>query len=242
MIIDVATVAISVATKILIPYLRDQFALSVSRLQRREEASEVLVGFAPDLNPSEQEQLASASGASIHRKTVALHNVQSRVDELAVNCLVKVQPSKDEAYLPGVGRVEQDLSQVEENKIDSSWLTNTVRLTVTPSMISKLVRMKQVAFVIPNFEVRLPHPVEITEADVKSIQEQQKKQKRAWGLDYLKIPDLWDKGLTGVPVGSRVMLIVPPADGYGKTGNAQAGIKGTDTLVFVVDVVGAVAG
>jgi FKBP-type peptidyl-prolyl cis-trans isomerase len=51
----------------------------------------------------------------------------------------------------------------------------------------------------------------------------------------------WDKGLTGVPVGSRVMLIVPPADGYGKTGNAQAGIKGTDTLVFVVDVVGAVA-
>jgi len=38
------------------------------------------------------------------------------------------------------------------------------------------------------------------------------------------------------------MLIVPPADGYGKTGNAQAGIKGTDTLVFVVDVVGAVAG
>lgn len=52
----------------------------------------------------------------------------------------------------------------------------------------------------------------------------------------------WDKGLTGVPVGSRVMLIVPPADGYGKTGSAQAGIKGTDTLVFVVDVVGAVAG
>jgi FKBP-type peptidyl-prolyl cis-trans isomerase len=44
------------------------------------------------------------------------------------------------------------------------------------------------------------------------------------------------KGLTGVPVGSRVMLVIPPADGYGKTGNSQAGIKGTDTLVFVVDV------
>jgi FKBP-type peptidyl-prolyl cis-trans isomerase len=51
----------------------------------------------------------------------------------------------------------------------------------------------------------------------------------------------WDKGLTGVPVGSRVMLIIPPADGYGKTGNSQAGIKGTDTLVFVVDIVGAVS-
>jgi len=32
------------------------------------------------------------------------------------------------------------------------------------------------------------------------------------------------------------MLIIPPADGYGKTGNAQAGIKGTDDLVFIVDV------
>jgi FKBP-type peptidyl-prolyl cis-trans isomerase len=50
----------------------------------------------------------------------------------------------------------------------------------------------------------------------------------------------WDKGLVGVPVGSRVMLVIPPADGYGKTGNARAGIKGTDTLVFVVDIVGAV--
>jgi peptidylprolyl isomerase len=46
----------------------------------------------------------------------------------------------------------------------------------------------------------------------------------------------WDKGLAGVPAGSRVMLIIPPADGYGKNGNAQAGIKGTDDLVFIVDV------
>jgi FKBP-type peptidyl-prolyl cis-trans isomerase len=50
----------------------------------------------------------------------------------------------------------------------------------------------------------------------------------------------WDKGLIGQTVGSRVMLVVPPADGYGKTGSTQAGIKGTDTLVFVVDILGAV--
>ncbi|MEP7025546.1 MAG: FKBP-type peptidyl-prolyl cis-trans isomerase, partial [Actinomycetota bacterium] len=50
----------------------------------------------------------------------------------------------------------------------------------------------------------------------------------------------WDKGLTGVPVGSRVLLVIPPADGYGKTGNSQAGIKPTDTLVFVIDVLGAI--
>ncbi|ADG88540.1 FKBP-type peptidyl-prolyl cis-trans isomerase [Thermobispora bispora] len=50
----------------------------------------------------------------------------------------------------------------------------------------------------------------------------------------------WSDGLTGVPVGSRVVITIPPELGYGKEGNAQAGIKGTDTLVFVVDVLGAV--
>ncbi|MFC4911465.1 FKBP-type peptidyl-prolyl cis-trans isomerase [Actinomadura gamaensis] len=47
------------------------------------------------------------------------------------------------------------------------------------------------------------------------------------------------KGLRGLKVGSRVMLILPPNDGYGKQGNPQAGIKGTDTVVFVVDILGA---
>jgi FKBP-type peptidyl-prolyl cis-trans isomerase len=50
----------------------------------------------------------------------------------------------------------------------------------------------------------------------------------------------WDKGLVGQTVGSRVLLIVPPSDAYGSAGQSQAGIKGTDTLVFVVDIVGAV--
>ncbi len=49
----------------------------------------------------------------------------------------------------------------------------------------------------------------------------------------------WDKSLVGVRVGSRVMLIVPPADGYRAKGAPSAGISGTDTLVFVIDVVGA---
>jgi FKBP-type peptidyl-prolyl cis-trans isomerase len=49
----------------------------------------------------------------------------------------------------------------------------------------------------------------------------------------------WDKGLVGQTVGSRVLLVIPPADGYGASGQAQAGIKGTDTLVFVVDIVSA---
>jgi peptidylprolyl isomerase len=48
----------------------------------------------------------------------------------------------------------------------------------------------------------------------------------------------WNTGLVGVPIGSRVMLVVPPAEGYGKTGQKSAGITGTDTLVFVIDILG----
>ncbi|MGX4693192.1 FKBP-type peptidyl-prolyl cis-trans isomerase [Streptomyces sp. JNUCC 63] len=50
------------------------------------------------------------------------------------------------------------------------------------------------------------------------------------------IIDGWRYALTGRKVGSRVEFSVPPTWGYGTQGNAQAGIKGTDTLVFVVDV------
>ncbi len=49
----------------------------------------------------------------------------------------------------------------------------------------------------------------------------------------------WDKTLVGQRVGSRVLLVIPPVDGYGKKGLSSAGITGTDTLVFVVDLLGA---
>jgi FKBP-type peptidyl-prolyl cis-trans isomerase len=48
----------------------------------------------------------------------------------------------------------------------------------------------------------------------------------------------WDDTLVGKRIGSRVLLVVPPADGYGSAGSSSAGIKGTDTLVFVVDILG----
>ncbi|MER6225518.1 FKBP-type peptidyl-prolyl cis-trans isomerase [Streptomyces sp. 900105755] len=50
------------------------------------------------------------------------------------------------------------------------------------------------------------------------------------------IIDGWRYGLAGKKVGSRVLMAVPPTWGYGSSGNSQAGIKGTDTLVFVVDI------
>jgi len=49
----------------------------------------------------------------------------------------------------------------------------------------------------------------------------------------------WDQALVGRAVGSRVLLSIPPDLGYGEEGNKDAGIKGTDTLYFVVDILAA---
>lgn len=49
----------------------------------------------------------------------------------------------------------------------------------------------------------------------------------------------WDERLVGRTVGSRVILEIPPSKGYGDEGNKDAGITGTDTLFFVVDILGA---
>lgn len=48
----------------------------------------------------------------------------------------------------------------------------------------------------------------------------------------------WDNQLVGKTVGSRVLMVVPPADGYGAAGSPPK-ISGTDTLVFVVDILAA---
>jgi peptidylprolyl isomerase len=43
------------------------------------------------------------------------------------------------------------------------------------------------------------------------------------------------KGLTGQPVGSRVLLVIPPAEGY-PDGNATPSVGPNETLVMVVDL------
>jgi len=49
----------------------------------------------------------------------------------------------------------------------------------------------------------------------------------------------WDEGIVGQTVGTRLLLVIPPDKGYGTNGNPNAGISGTDTLVFVVDILAA---
>jgi len=44
--------------------------------------------------------------------------------------------------------------------------------------------------------------------------------------------------LEGQQVGSQILAVLPPSEGYGEQGNAGAKIAGTDTIVFVVDILG----
>jgi peptidylprolyl isomerase len=67
----------------------------------------------------------------------------------------------------------------------------------------------------------------------------QRGQPTAFTVGVGQLIQAWDQGLIGVPVGSRVLIVAPPGAAYGASGQPSAGISGTDTLVFVVDVLGA---
>lgn len=46
----------------------------------------------------------------------------------------------------------------------------------------------------------------------------------------------WDEGLVGQTVGSRVLLVIPPEQGYGEEGTPDGSIPPDSTLVFVIDI------
>ena len=73
----------------------------------------------------------------------------------------------------------------------------------------------------------------------KPFDESYSKQPTSFPIGTGAVVKGWDEALVGQTVGSRVILSIPPALGYGEAGNEQAGIKGTDTLFFVVDILGA---
>ncbi|WP_068397438.1 FKBP-type peptidyl-prolyl cis-trans isomerase [Kribbia dieselivorans] len=60
------------------------------------------------------------------------------------------------------------------------------------------------------------------------------------GAEQAQVIKAWNDDLIGQTVGSRVLLVVPPKDGYGSTGSSDGSIKGTDTIVFSIDILGTI--
>ena len=64
-----------------------------------------------------------------------------------------------------------------------------------------------------------------------------RRQTFSFGLGRGQVIQGWDQGVAGMRVGGRRRITIPPHLGYGSAG-AGGVIKGGETLVFVVDLLG----
>jgi peptidylprolyl isomerase len=65
-------------------------------------------------------------------------------------------------------------------------------------------------------------------------------QPAGFGIGSGQVIPGWDEGLVGQTVGSRVLLVIPPEQGYGEQGTPDGSIPPDSTLVFVIDILDSV--
>ncbi len=63
--------------------------------------------------------------------------------------------------------------------------------------------------------------------------------RRALHLPLSGVVAGWTQGLSGQTVGSQVLLVIPPALGYGEKSDTNTNELAGETLVFVVDILAA---
>lgn len=111
-------------------------------------------------------------------------------------------------------------------------LTTRTKLPAPKNLIAKTIIKGTGAKVNENDQIIAQYTGKIWGTDKQFDSSWERGQPLESGLDRL-VPG-WKQGLKGVPVGSRVLLVLPPSLGYGA--QEQAGIPANSTLVFLVDV------
>ena len=112
MLLELARTSRSTLNRQLSSNLREQAYRSVTRLQKQDEASEILLGVLPDLSKQEDESLGLASDASIHERLTTLQASEEHTKEVAVDVARRLRPTKTETNITGITTVEHDLSRL----------------------------------------------------------------------------------------------------------------------------------
>lgn len=185
------------AGEIIRQLLKQRFEQTVSELSKAQKATEILIGFLPGISRKDSEQFSPQSRTAMSTRTKTLRAAQQKVDSQFASIMKNVQPIQSEFKIPGFLAVESDLDEIRQHKLDSSWLTNMVRISATPSMIRTLARNKKIAFIMRNSTVELPKPIETTSANLGTIRKRETRHGQTWGLKSLRIQELWNEGFRG---------------------------------------------
>ncbi|GAA3113829.1 hypothetical protein GCM10010466_01160 [Planomonospora alba] len=181
---------------------------------------------APDSLTAEQREQAKQSG-------------QENVTQVLVMDMVGLKPEPvtvtGEAADPGLKGVE--VKNPEAGKAPT--LTTKTKEKAPAELVTKVI-VKGTGPQVKSGQNLMAHYIgKIWGSDKQFDSSWERGQPATFQIGTGQVIKGWDQTLVGQTVGSRVLVSIPPALGYGEQGNEQAGIKGTDTLVFLVDIVGA---
>lgn len=176
---------------------------------------------AADNYTAEQREAAKAQGADLSAAQVFVVDIVDVPDKLAAT---------GKAVDPGLEGVTLENPGGEKAPV----LTTKTDEKAPPKLVAKTVIKGKGEKIKAGQNVLVQYVGKIWGSDVEFDSSWSRGIPSIFQIGSGKVIKGWDQGLVGVPLGSRMLLSIPPDLGYGKEGTGQ--IKGTDTLVFAIDV------
>lgn len=132
---------------------------------------------------------------------------------------------------------EEGLPQVEADGASEAQITIPEDAEEPSELVSQVLIQGEGPQVRAGQTIRV-HYTGVTFADGEQFDSSYSRNEPAtFGIGVGQVISGWDQGLVGQNVGSRVLLVIPAADAYGEDPDAHE--LGDQTLVFVVDILGA---